>query len=124
MTEPAQSAPPQATGGKRRQITILLALVVLLGALLGLAWFFNRDAPLNAKVGDCLHQVDADTLKIVKCESAEANFSVLGKVGGKEQSEATSPFSKVCDQWQDSTAAYWQGERGKKGDVLCLKAKP
>jgi hypothetical protein len=120
MTTPAQ---PQAKGGKRRQVTILLALVVLLGALLGAAWFFNRDAALNAKVGDCLHQVDADTLKVVACTSAEAKFEVLGKIGGKTQSEATGPFSKVCEQWADSTNTYWQGEQGKKGDVLCLKAK-
>ncbi|GAA2379421.1 LppU/SCO3897 family protein [Dactylosporangium salmoneum] len=121
MTTPAEPAAPQAKPGKRRQITILVGLVVLLGVLLGAAWFFNRDAALNAKVGDCLHQVGSDELKIVQCDSTDADFSVLGKVGDKDQSEATSPFSTVCQQWSDTTNTYWQGEKGKKGDVLCLK---
>jgi hypothetical protein len=124
MTNPAAvPAQPQASGkGKRRQITVLLGLVVLLGVLLGLAWFFNRDAALNAKVGDCLHQTAPDELKIVKCDDANAQFSVLGKVGGKEQIESTISITSVCDQWPDTTNTYWQGVQGKKGDVLCLKA--
>ena len=93
------------------------------GVSFGAAWYFNRDAALNAKVGDCLHQEGADTLKIVKCDSADANFTVLGKIGGKDQSEATSPFTSVCDQWKDTTNTYWQGKKGEKGDVLCLKQK-
>ncbi|MEU7867517.1 hypothetical protein [Dactylosporangium sp. NPDC049140] len=117
---PGQPAPP-VRSGKRRQITILLSLVVLLGVLLGLAWFFNRDAATNANVGDCLHNPGDDKLKIVKCDSADADYSVLGKISGKDQSEATSPFTSVCDQWPDSTNTFWQGEAGKKGDVLCLK---
>ncbi|WP_426503777.1 LppU/SCO3897 family protein [Dactylosporangium sp. McL0621] len=117
---PGQSAPP-VRSGKRRQITILLSLVVLLGVLLGLAWFFNRDAATNANVGDCLHNPGDDKLKIVKCDSTDADYTVLGKISGKDQSEATSPFTSVCDQWPDSTNTFWQGESGKKGDVLCLK---
>jgi hypothetical protein len=115
-------APAPAKGGKRRQVTILLSLVVLLGVLLGLAWFFNRDAATNANVGDCLHNPGDDKLKIVKCDSSDADFTVLGKISDKLQSEATSPFTSVCSQWPDSTNTFWQGESGKKGDVLCLKA--
>ncbi|WP_433075668.1 LppU/SCO3897 family protein [Dactylosporangium sp. CA-052675] len=118
--QPAVAAP--ASSGKRRQVTILLSLVVLLGALLGAAWYFNRDAAMNANVGDCLHNPGDDKLKIVKCDGGDADFVVLGKVSGKAQSEATSPFTSVCDQWPDSTNTFWQGEQGKKGDVLCLKS--
>ena len=55
-------------------------------------------------------------------DSADADFTVLGKVGGKEQIESTISVTTVCDQWPDTTSTYWQGEQGKKGDVLCLKA--
>ncbi|MFI5910112.1 hypothetical protein [Dactylosporangium sp. NPDC051541] len=116
------ASPAVGKGGKRRQVTILLSLVVLLGVLLGLAWFFNRDAATNANVGDCLHNPGDDKLKIVKCDSADADYKVLGKVADKEQTEATSPFTSVCDQWPDSTNTFWQGESGKKGDVLCLQS--
>ncbi|MEV6930522.1 hypothetical protein AB0M46_39395 [Dactylosporangium sp. NPDC051485] len=123
MTTPAEPAAPPAKPGKRRQIRILVGIVVLLGVLLGAAWFFNRDAALNAKVGECLHQVGSDQLRIVPCDSAEADFTVLGKIGDKDQSEASSPFSTVCQQWSDTTSMYWQGEKGSRGDVLCLRTK-
>ncbi|WP_433617759.1 LppU/SCO3897 family protein [Dactylosporangium sp. CA-139114] len=118
--QPAVAAPPRS--GKRRPVTILLSLVVLLGVLLGAAWYFNRDAAANANVGDCLHDPGDSKLKIVKCDGGDADFVVLGKVSGKKQSEATGPFTSVCDQWPDSTNTFWQGEQGKQGDVLCLKS--
>ncbi|GAA3453069.1 hypothetical protein GCM10018962_49020 [Dactylosporangium matsuzakiense] len=113
----------KAAAGRRRQVVILLALVGLLGLLLGMAWYFNRDAATNADVGDCLHDPGDQKLKIVKCDGADADYTVLGKVSGKDQREAISPFSSVCRQWPDSTNSYWQGEEGKKGDVLCLRKK-
>lgn len=120
MTNPAQ---PQVKKGKGRQVTVLLILVVVLGVLLGLAWYFNRDAAMNANAGDCLHQTGPNDVKIVKCDSADAEFTVLGKVGGKEEIESTVSVTTVCDQWPDTTNTYWQGKQGEKGDVLCLKAK-
>ncbi|WP_433044183.1 LppU/SCO3897 family protein [Dactylosporangium sp. CS-033363] len=119
---PAAPGVAPATKGKGRQITILVGLVVVLGVLLGAAWFFNRDAALNANVGDCLHNPGDDKLTIVKCDSADAQYSVLGKVSGKTQIESTNGFSTVCDQWPDTTDTFWQGKQGEKGDVLCLKA--
>ena len=127
MTTPAQPvppaepqpAPPPARGGKRRQITVLLSLVALLGLLLGLAWFFNRDQAINAKAGDCLHDLGHDKLKIVACGSADADFVVLGKV--TDQPQTFSPFSSVCDPFAGTTNTYWQGVQGKNGDLLCIK---
>ncbi|GAA3285097.1 hypothetical protein Dvina_34425 [Dactylosporangium vinaceum] len=113
----------RAAAGRRRQVVILLALVGLLGLLLGMAWYFNRDAATNANVGDCLHDPGDQKLKIVKCGGADADYTVLGKVSGKDQREAISPFSSVCRQWPDSTNSYWQGEEGRKGDVLCLRKR-
>ncbi|WP_433203679.1 LppU/SCO3897 family protein [Dactylosporangium sp. CS-047395] len=131
--EPPQSPQAPATGpavpgtapapkGKGRQVTILVGLVVLVGVLLGAAWFFNRDAAVNANVGDCLHNPGDDKLTIVKCDSADAQYSVLGKASGKTQIESTNGFTTVCDQWPDTTDTFWQGKQGEKGDVLCLKA--
>ncbi|WP_432971940.1 LppU/SCO3897 family protein [Dactylosporangium sp. CA-233914] len=117
---PPEAQPQVKGGGKRRQVTILVTLVVVLGVLLGLAWFFNRDAAMNANIGDCLHNPGDDNLKIVKCDSADAEYEVLGKVVDQPR---TTPFSSVCDRWPDATNSFWQGEEGKNGDVLCLKAK-
>jgi hypothetical protein len=118
MTNPAQ--PPQAA--KRKQWRGIIILLVVGGLLFGGIWYATRSAATNAKVGDCLHQTGPDELKIVKCDSTDADYTVLGKVGGKDQIEATVAISSVCDQWPDSDSRYWQGEQGKKGDVLCLKA--
>ena len=118
---PVQPGPPVPPAKPKRRFTGLIVLIVLVVVIGGLAWFFNRDAALNANIGDCLHQTGPNELKIVKCDSADANFTVLGKVSGKEQIESTISITSVCDQWKDTTTTYWQGKQGEKGDVLCLK---
>ncbi|WP_432824956.1 LppU/SCO3897 family protein [Dactylosporangium sp. CA-092794] len=120
---PPVAPAPQARGGKRRQITILVTLLVVLAVLGGLGWFFSRDAAGNAKAGDCLHQTGENSVKIVDCTSADADFTVLGKVADKDEIESTIGISSVCDPWPDTTSVYWEGEQGKKGDVLCLQKK-
>jgi hypothetical protein len=116
MTAPT----PQPKPGKGRQVIVLAVLVVLLALCGGAVWFATRDAATNAKVGDCMQQTGTNTLKIVKCDSPDAGFKVVGRVEGKEQIESTISISSVCDQWQETTNTYWEGEQGKKGNVLCL----
>ncbi|GAA2358861.1 LppU/SCO3897 family protein [Dactylosporangium salmoneum] len=131
MTTPQQQQPPQEQqplqqpvapqpakkGIKVPRLVISLVVLVVLG---GVGWYLSRDDALNAKVGDCLHQKGANDLSIVKCDSADADFSVLGRVENKTESEVDA--KDVCDQWADTSATYWEGKPGQKGTVLCLKA--
>ncbi|MGI5242444.1 LppU/SCO3897 family protein [Dactylosporangium sp. CA-139066] len=116
MGQPPMAPPqPAKKGGAGLRIIIAIVVLVVIG---GGVWFFNRDAALKANVGDCLHQKGANDLAIVKCDSADADFSVLGKVENKRETETDA----ACDQFQDATNTYWEGESGKEGTVLCLKA--
>jgi hypothetical protein len=118
MTDQAAPAP---RAGKRRQLILLAILLVLSAVCFVGIWFATRGNATNAKVGDCMHQTGTDEIKIVKCDDPEADFKVVGRVEGKEQIESTISITSVCDQWKDQTTnTYWQGERGKKGTVLCL----
>ncbi|MDG6108446.1 hypothetical protein Daura_15080 [Dactylosporangium aurantiacum] len=97
-----------------------ISIVVLL-VLAGIGWYLNRDSAENAKVGDCLHEVKANELKIVECGGADAQYSVVGKVGNQDASVARDPNTTVCQAFPEATGLYWWGESGKKGDVLCFK---
>jgi len=109
---------PAKKGIKVPRLVISLVVLVVLG---GIGWYLSRDDALNAKVGDCLHQKGANDLSVVKCDSSDANFSVLGRISDKTEADADA--AGVCDQWADSTNAYWEGKSGQKGTVLCLKEK-
>lgn len=119
---PAAGPPPQpvrrAGGWKKRVIGILVGLVVLAG-IAGVSWWVNRDAASKAKIGDCVDQVSRNDLKVVECGSSEATFRVVGRVENKTQTEART---SACDPFVDQGAAqaYWRGETGEKGFVLCL----
>ncbi|GAA3197008.1 hypothetical protein ACFO1B_00955 [Dactylosporangium siamense] len=96
--------------------------LVVLAILAGVGWYLNRDAALNAKSGDCVHQVSANELKIVKCDASDADFKVVGKVDNKPESEAMGANSTVCNAFEATTNVYWEGKPGKNGDVLCLQS--
>ncbi|MFI5908273.1 hypothetical protein [Dactylosporangium sp. NPDC051541] len=112
---------PAAPAKKGIKVPRLVISIVVLIVLAGVGWYLSRDDALNAKVGDCLHQKGANDLSIVKCDSADANFTVLGRVEDKSETEVDT--AGVCDQFADATATYWEGKSGKKGTVLCLKGK-
>jgi hypothetical protein len=115
---PGPAPQPARRGGgmRRRIITIVVALVVI-GGLAAVGTFLNRDAASKAKVGDCVQQEGTNDLKVVKCDDAAADFKVVGRVEDKTQSEASL---SACDPFADTESAYWEGEPGKKGLVLCL----
>jgi len=115
---PGPAPQPVRSGGgaRRRIITIVVALVVI-GGLVAVGAFLNRDAASKAKVGDCVQQQGSNDLKVVKCDDSSADFKVVGRVENKTQVEASL---SACDSFPDAESAYWEGEQGKKGLVLCL----
>jgi len=107
-------APSQAKRGSklRRALIGIVAVVVALGV----AIWLGMDEPARAKVGDCVSGTSAEELQIVECTSAEAEWKVVGRVEDKAQTE----MSTACQAFQSAEQAYWQGEPGKDGLVLCL----
>jgi hypothetical protein len=116
---PGPAPQPARRGGAGRAIVILVVVLVVVGGLIGAGIYLNRDAANKAKVGDCVAQQGSDDLKVVECGSADADFKVVGRVEDKTQTEASLG---ACDAFVDQGAeqAYWEGEPGKKGLVLCL----
>ena len=108
--------PVRRGGGGRRRLVGIVILVLLLAGLVAAGIYFNRDAASKAKVGDCVEQQGTDTLKVVTCDDAKADFKVVGRVENKRQSETDS----ACSQYPDFESSYWEGKSGQKGLVLCL----
>lgn len=114
--------PARSGGGMKKVISIVIGIVVV--AVIGFGVraaidYFDKDAANKAKVGDCVAQEGSDDVKVVECGSSDADFKVVGRVEDKTQAEAgisaCGPFVE-----QGAEQAYWEGERGKKGLVLCL----
>ena len=116
MTQPV----PRPRSGKRRQLIALAVVVLVFVALAVAAVLSKKGNPASAKVGECVHQTGANSLKVVGCTGSDADFKVVGKVEGKDRIESTIAITSVCDQWPQTTTTYWRGRQGKKGTVLCL----
>ncbi|MEV1288983.1 hypothetical protein [Micromonospora sp. NPDC049679] len=110
---------PSVMGGiGKRVIGAVVAFAVI--ALGGLAWKQLTGAPETAKAGDCMVGQSADKLKTVECGDAKAEWKVSGKVDNKSESEANDA-NAMCAAYPASEVAYWEGEKGGKGYVLCLE---
>src|SRR5262249_29403026 len=110
---------PPPRRSKRRQVIILTVFLALVGAFFGFIWTQTRHNPEAARVGDCVQQIGADSVRVVDCGDAGATFKVVGRVEDKTQVEAGL---SACDPYagQGATQAYWSGKLGEKGYVLCL----
>ena len=115
------ASPTAPVSAGRSKVLKFVGWLVVLAVIAGVGWYLNRDAALNAKSGDCVHQVSANELKIVKCDATDADFKVVGKVDDKPESAAMGADSTVCNAFAETTNVYWEGKPGKNGDVLCLQ---
>jgi len=108
--------------GKRRQLIILGVFLFLVAGCFAGAFYFTQSNPDNAKVGDCMKSTGENSLTIVKCDDAAAQYRVVGRVDGKSETEATID---ACDPYvgQGAVQVYWQGKEGQSGLVLCLAKK-
>ena len=57
-------------------------------------------------------------VKVVACDSADAQYSVLGIV--EKQSQISARMG-ACKAFPETTSVYWQGRDTKSGTVYCLK---
>jgi len=115
MTQPNAPAP-----SRRASVITWLILLLAIGGGLAAIYFLSLDEPHRAVVGDCVAQTGKDAIEIVDCGDSEADFTVVGRLEGKNQIEAGI---SACNRFDDATSSYWQGEQGEKGTVLCLAKK-
>jgi hypothetical protein len=124
MSDPSPSAQPVGAGvspkrSRRRSVTSIVVIVVLVAGLIALGMYMRRTAAASAAVGDCLERASGDSVAIVECDDPEAAFEVVGRV--EDQTEIEAGIS-TCGPFEDqgSTQVYWEGEQGGTGFVLCL----
>jgi len=126
-------APPAAPSKKSgfRRILLRIGAAVLIGIVVFVAkgFFFNAtDKAKDAVVGDCIKsskkvtgtgETDASA-EVVDCASADAAFTVIGRVNGE-----TDTKSKSCDKFfkEDEEFFVYAADNGTSGYLLCLKAK-
>jgi hypothetical protein len=106
----------QSTMGKVR--TVGVGLLVVVGG--PIAFIAAQGAPSAANVGDCMNGQTAETLKKVDCTDPTAEWVVVGRLS--DQTEAQFD-NDSCAEFPTTAFAYWEGEQGKPGFVLCLEEK-
>ncbi|MEU8120554.1 hypothetical protein AB0C21_17740 [Spirillospora sp. NPDC049024] len=111
--------PPRARKGRAaKRIAGLVFLLAIVGALV-LVRIATKNAPESAKAGDCVAR-DGDSVKVVRCTDSNAAFKVVGKVENKTQVQFSVGSSTICRPFPGATSAFWKGEVGGEGYVLCL----
>jgi hypothetical protein len=117
--QPAAPQPARRGGGWAKRIIGIVAALVVAGGIFAVSSYLNKDAATKAKVGDCVAEQGGgsdDEVKVVDCGSSEAQYKVISRVEDKSQGEART----ACQTVEGAESAYWEGEQGKKGLVLCL----
>jgi hypothetical protein len=136
MAAPVTTAPPKKSMGKKLAgfagvIAVALVVAVLkFGLFAGIssALGIGDDKTAEAKAGDCIAQLpdvaegqqkEANNAKVVKCDAADAKFSVLGRL--ENQTEAQAAKDDICKAYPEAEYSYYSIPSGGKGYVLCLK---
>ena len=113
---PEQVGPPPRP--RKSKIGRWVALLVIAGGVGGAVWYGTHAAPTTEGVGDCLAQTGGNQLTKVSCGDKSSRFRVLGKLENKTVVDATLD---ACSAFPTATSAYWEGESGQRGLVLCLE---
>ena len=108
-------APKKSGVAKRILFSVVGAIVAIVVGILVRNGIF--DSP-SMKAGDCVQQTGEDSVKVVACDSADAQYSVLGIV--EKQSQISARMG-ACKAFPETTSVYWQGRDTKSGTVYCLK---
>ena len=111
---PGQEQPKKGGVGKRL-ISAVVAIVVALGV-----GFAVRSGIFDSKmaVGDCLQQTGEDSVKVVGCDSSDAQYKILGV---KEKMSKVAAQAGACNDWPDTTSIYWEGRNTSSGTIYCLQ---
>jgi hypothetical protein len=110
-------------------LRIGLAIVIAIAVFFGKSLFFSAtDKAKDANVGDCVasskkvtgNETTKAEAKVVDCSSADAAFTVVGRVNGE-----TDVKSKSCDKFfkENDQFFVYAADNGATGYLLCLKPK-
>ena len=67
------------------------------------------------KAGDCVQREGEDSVKVVTCDTPEAQYTVLGVV---EKQSRYSGQAGACNAYPDTTTVYWEGRNNSTGHGL------
>lgn len=118
---PAYGPPAQPKRNKSaRRIIALVVLVLVVGGIGIAAYSSSKSSPDAAKVGDCVSKTGDNSVKTVSCGDSSATYKVVGKVEHKTQVDLSLSSASICKPFPTAQSAYWRGEVGKEGYILCL----
>ncbi|MBP2329872.1 hypothetical protein JOF56_010257 [Kibdelosporangium banguiense] len=108
--------PQPAQQSRRGKIIRFAVLMVILCGLVVVAIVAGRTSATNAEVGECVERTGDNSLSMVECGDPAAQYKVVGR---KENLKQYGNIN-VCDEFDDATDRYWEGEQGGEGFFLCL----
>lgn len=119
---PAPQAPDRRDdrGSKANTIIGLSLIGLVLVIIAAGSWWARQDDPDSAAVGDCVARDGADSVKVVDCTDPASAFKVVGKVDDKTQAQFSAGSGSICKPFKGAKSAFWKGESGGSGYVLCL----
>jgi hypothetical protein len=103
--------------GKARAVRLIASLVVIVGVVVGFI-ILDKGDPAQATDGSCVKQTGPDSVKVVDCSSADAQYKVVKRVDGHY--DETSANVKCPQVAPDATTFYAQTGQGNDF-LLCLK---
>lgn len=116
----APPLPQQARPRRKKRSVGLIALAVIVLGLIAAGYFLQKGSPDYAAVGDCVAGNSSEALRVVECTDPEVTYKVVGKVEDKSQFEFHTSSATICKPFPEARSAFWKGERGGSGYVLCL----
>jgi TIR domain len=116
---PAPNTVPRPMPRPRRRVRRLVVGAAVISLIVIGATIGSPDgATAVAGVGDCVAQTGDNSLSKVACTDKAARFRVASRVENKTMVDASLD---ACKAFPKATSAYWEGESGQPGIVLCLE---
>ncbi len=109
---------PQGKSRGRALIGPIFGIVIIVAA--AVVWFLNRDDATNAEVGDCIREEGSDELTIVDCDDPSAQWEVVGIESEEQTYDEFMADPDTCSAFSEAEQAWWYGEVGEEGLVLCV----
>ncbi|SEG90002.1 hypothetical protein SAMN04489712_12510 [Thermomonospora echinospora] len=123
VSGPPQSwTPPQPPPrGKNRGTVVGLVVLAVIVGFIGVAGYLSsKSDPDTAAIGDCVARGSGSSIRVVECTDPASDYKVVGKVPDKTQVQFNISSQRICNPFPTAKSAYWKGESGGKGYVLCL----
>jgi hypothetical protein len=102
-------------------MAIVLAVLGVIVGFIGISGYLaGKSDPDTAGTGACVAREGGSGVRVVDCTDPDAAYKIVGRVPDKAQAQFNVNSQRICDPFPDAKSAYWKGESGGKGYVLCL----